>query len=100
MAEIELCPVQLPGRGRRLHEAPFTRLLPLVAAIGQALPPYLDKPFAFFGHSMGGAIGFELARYLLQMFPGDHFFLQTTRPLLLQAIARKLYQHQTPPSPA
>jgi medium-chain acyl-[acyl-carrier-protein] hydrolase len=26
--------------------------------------PYLNKPFAFFGHSMGAMIGFELAREL------------------------------------
>ena len=30
------------------------------------LLPYLDKPFAFFGHSMGALISFELARYLVK----------------------------------
>lgn len=63
-AEVELCPVQLPGRAARLREAPFTRVEPLVAACAEALGPYLDKPFAFFGHSMGATIGFELARWL------------------------------------
>ena len=28
------------------------------------LAPYLDKPFAFFGHSMGALIGYELTRHL------------------------------------
>ena len=61
---IEICPVQIPGRGNRLSETPYTNLFPLVEAIGAALPPYLDKPFAFFGHSMGALIGFELAHLL------------------------------------
>jgi medium-chain acyl-[acyl-carrier-protein] hydrolase len=45
-------------------EAPFTRLAPLVQALAQALAPLLDKPFAFFGHSLGALIAFELARHL------------------------------------
>jgi medium-chain acyl-[acyl-carrier-protein] hydrolase len=59
---IELCPVQLPGRGRRLHDPPFTRLTGLIQAVSTALHPLLDKPFALFGHSMGALICFELAR--------------------------------------
>jgi surfactin synthase thioesterase subunit len=54
----------LPGRKDRLHEAPFTRLPPLVQALSGAIFPYLDKPFAFFGHSMGALIAFELVRHL------------------------------------
>jgi surfactin synthase thioesterase subunit len=61
---IEVCPVQLPGRSNRLREAPFSRMQPLVEALAKALLPRLQKPFAFFGHSMGAAISFELARYL------------------------------------
>lgn len=61
---IEVCAVELPGRGTRMRLAPFTRLDPLVEAIAQALLPYLNKPFAFFGHSMGGLVSFELARLL------------------------------------
>lgn len=47
-----------------MQEKPFTQMLPLVQAIASSLLPYLDKPFAFFGHSMGGLVGFELARLL------------------------------------
>ena len=35
-----------------------------VAALAAACAPYLDDPFAFFGHSMGAVVAFELARYL------------------------------------
>jgi medium-chain acyl-[acyl-carrier-protein] hydrolase len=62
--DVEACPVQFPGRGTRLLETPFTRLTPLIEALAQALVPLLDKPFAFFGHSLGALVGFELARQL------------------------------------
>jgi len=61
-ADIEICPVQLPGRETRLMERPFTQLSPLIEALAQALVPLLDKPFAFFGHSFGALVSFELAR--------------------------------------
>jgi surfactin synthase thioesterase subunit/glycosyltransferase involved in cell wall biosynthesis len=56
--------VVLPGRESRIAEAPFTRMGPLVAALAGAIEPYLSQPFAFFGHSMGAAVAFELAREL------------------------------------
>src|SRR6266480_2306887 len=65
--DIEVCPVQLPGREDRLLERPFSDLPSLVDALAPALLPYLDMPYAFFGHSMGSLISFELARYLRQM---------------------------------
>jgi medium-chain acyl-[acyl-carrier-protein] hydrolase len=61
---VEVCAVQLPGRGPRIMETPFTRMPALVSALTDALLPLFDKPFAFFGHSMGAWIGFELARSL------------------------------------
>jgi medium-chain acyl-[acyl-carrier-protein] hydrolase len=39
-------------------------LPPLVAAITDALLPYIDQPFALFGHSMGALVSFEVARQL------------------------------------
>jgi medium-chain acyl-[acyl-carrier-protein] hydrolase len=63
-ALVEVFPVQIPGRETRLMEPPFTQLAPLEQAVAQALRPYLGLPFAFFGHSMGALIGFELARHL------------------------------------
>lgn len=61
---VEVCPIELPGRGARLMEPPFTQLEPLIQVLEEVLLPYLTKPFAFFGHSMGGLISFELARLL------------------------------------
>ncbi|MBF2004926.1 MAG: thioesterase [Chlorogloeopsis fritschii C42_A2020_084] len=67
-ATIELCPVEIPGRGTQMKSPPFTRLEPLVRVIASAIQPYLDKPFAFFGHSMGGLVSFELTRLLRKQY--------------------------------
>lgn len=65
LPELEVRPVQLPGREARFAERAFDRLPPLVAAAEAALRPALEEgPFAFFGHSMGALIAFGLARAL------------------------------------
>jgi medium-chain acyl-[acyl-carrier-protein] hydrolase len=61
--EIEVCPIQLPGREERLLDRPFSTLSSLLEALAPLLQPYLDMPYALFGHSMGAMISFELARY-------------------------------------
>jgi medium-chain acyl-[acyl-carrier-protein] hydrolase len=61
---IQVCGVQLPGRGDRFAEPPFTQLEPLVDAIASHIRPLLDLPVAFFGHCMGALVAFELARRL------------------------------------
>lgn len=60
--DVEVCPVELPGRLSRLREPPYDDIVPLVAALGDALDPLLDRPFAIFGYSMGALIAFEWAR--------------------------------------
>lgn len=64
LGSVEVCVIHLPGRAGRLQEQPFTRLLSLVEDLAPYIRPFLDKPFAFFGHSMGALISFELARVL------------------------------------
>ena len=61
---VEVCPIQLPGRGARLLEPSFTSMQSLVDAIEPSISANLDKPFAFFGHSMGASISFELIHKL------------------------------------
>src|SRR5205823_4375590 len=61
---VEVCAVQLPGRQNRILEEPYTSLAALIAALAAALGPYFDRPFAFFGHSLGALIAFDLARAL------------------------------------
>lgn len=62
--DIEVWPVQPPGRETRIAETPFRDMLAFTASVADALRPHLDVPFAFFGHSMGAAVAFDLARRL------------------------------------
>jgi medium-chain acyl-[acyl-carrier-protein] hydrolase len=88
---VEVCAIELPGRGIRLKEPKFTRLAPLVQAIAQVILPYLDRPFAFFGHSMGSLIGFELARLL------DNQYQQAPACLFVSGRCAPQVQQSNPP---
>jgi len=61
---VQIIAVELPGRGARLREPPFVSLPSLIDELEDVTRPLLDKPFVFFGHSMGAIIAFELARSL------------------------------------
>jgi len=59
-----MCLVHLPGRGKRIGEPPFTCMKALVNAIADQIQREPRCPYAFYGHSMGAVISFELAREL------------------------------------
>lgn len=61
---IDICPIQLPGRENRFTESPIYQLDAIVEGLISALHPLLNLPIAFFGHSMGALVSFELARSL------------------------------------
>ena len=63
-AGIDVVPVELPGRGTRLGELPYTRVESLLTDVLRAVLPRLDLPFALFGHSLGAILAFEAARRL------------------------------------
>ncbi|MGW4113681.1 thioesterase II family protein [Actinosynnema sp. NPDC004786] len=69
--DVEVCPVELPGRQTRLRERPVDRLGPLVDALASALGDELDVPYAVFGHSLGALVAFELARELRRRGAGE-----------------------------
>ncbi|MEU2790653.1 thioesterase domain-containing protein [Streptomyces sp. NPDC007100] len=59
---VELAPVELPGRGSRIDE-PLPRSFDvLVDALFEALRGEFTVPYAFFGHSFGALLGYELTR--------------------------------------
>jgi surfactin synthase thioesterase subunit len=63
-SDIDVCLVHLPGRGNRIGETPFTRLLLLVDALANLFAREAQQPFVLFGHSLGALISFELTREL------------------------------------
>ena len=77
---VEMGAIQLPGRGHRLGEPHIRRLAPLSRIVAQELLPYLDKPFVFFGHSLGALLCFETARSLRRenRRQPDHLFVSAT----------------------
>lgn len=65
-AKVEVIPVQPPGRENRLGEPPLKRIGDLVDLLEAEIQPLLDRPFAFFGYSLGASVAFELALRLDQ----------------------------------
>ncbi|MGY2973533.1 surfactin synthase thioesterase subunit [Pantoea sp. PA1] len=60
--DIEVCGVLLPGRGARISEKTISSWPILIKIICDVIDKENDLPFAFFGHSLGGLISFEVAR--------------------------------------
>lgn len=79
---VELCVLQLPGRETRRGEPPYTVFADAAAGLLAAASPLLDKPCAFFGHSLGALLAFETARSLRRAgLPQPfHLLLSSRRP--------------------
>jgi surfactin synthase thioesterase subunit len=63
LATVNVIPVQLPGREQRLRETLPADLATLVTELDAQLDPFLDRPYAFYGHSMGALVARDLAEY-------------------------------------
>jgi surfactin synthase thioesterase subunit len=61
---VEVVGVRLPGRENRFRERPYRAWAPLLDDLAALMQGAADLPFAFFGHSLGGRIAYELARRL------------------------------------
>lgn len=59
---IHVCAIQPPGRGTRFGEVPYVDWAPMLEDLVRTLRHWDDLPCAFFGHSLGGLVAFELAR--------------------------------------
>lgn len=90
---VEVVAVQLPGRENRLQEPAVPSIVDLVQGLLPALQPELDRPFAFFGHSMGAVLATETALALqTRGGPGPaHLFVSARRPPHLPPIERPFH---------
>ncbi len=61
-SDIEVCSVQLPGRGARFKEEAYTNLDSLLEELARQIKPFTDTPYVLFGHSMGAQLAFEVSR--------------------------------------
>lgn len=62
--DIDLCPIQLPGREERFADALIDNPPILLDELHRAVLPWLDRPFVLFGYSMGALIAHALAQRL------------------------------------
>ncbi|MEU8343965.1 alpha/beta fold hydrolase [Spirillospora sp. NPDC048832] len=69
--DVELVAVRLPGRESRFREPPLTRAGDVVTGLVGAVAPLLDRPHAWFGHSMGALLAFEVCRELRRRGLGE-----------------------------
>lgn len=58
--EIDVVPVQLPGRENRLREKPATSFAEILPDIADFVLGSIDTPYALMGHSMGAHLSFAL----------------------------------------
>ncbi|NKD86339.1 alpha/beta fold hydrolase [Haematospirillum jordaniae] len=81
-AGIEVCPVELPGRGTRFADPPIDVMETLIPEMAVALESFLDRPFALFGHSLGALLAFELSSFLSRSrgYAPVHVFVSGRRP--------------------
>lgn len=60
-ADVDVLAIQYPGRQDRFGEPCVENVHELADLITEQIRPWLDRPCALFGHSMGATIAFEVA---------------------------------------
>lgn len=63
-AWLHVRPLELPGRGMRMDEPLQCDIQRLASQLADEISLELDRPYALFGHSLGGLLAFELVHAL------------------------------------
>lgn len=58
---VEVLSARYPGRQDRIAEPCLESMAALADAVVEGLRPFLDRPLALFGHSMGASVAYEVA---------------------------------------
>ncbi|MER6737734.1 thioesterase II family protein [Streptomyces puniciscabiei] len=66
LGDVEVCPVQFPGRENRLAHPHYGTYEKLAAGLVEPLAPLLDRPFAFFAHCAGALPAYETVLQLAE----------------------------------
>ncbi|GAA1464321.1 alpha/beta fold hydrolase [Nocardiopsis exhalans] len=79
---VEVHAVQYPGREDRLTEPLVDRMDTTVDRVTTEIAPLTARPYALFGHSMGGAVAYETALRLrdLGFAQPEHLFVSGRQP--------------------
>jgi hypothetical protein len=93
-ASVQVCPVEIPGRGRREGERPINDVRELARLLARSLP-LSDKPYAIFGTCLGAIVGYEIAREVEETrcapIPVALFTAAVSPPHLYAVAVMKLY---------
>ncbi|GAB3476874.1 thioesterase II family protein [Amycolatopsis cihanbeyliensis] len=77
---VDVLAMQYPGRQDRYTEPCIDDIGELAERAAEVLRPWADQPLAFFGHSMGASLAFEVARkFEAEGIPLQHLFVSGRR---------------------
>jgi acyl transferase domain-containing protein/surfactin synthase thioesterase subunit/acyl carrier protein len=79
---IEVIAIEPPGRLGRIDQKPVSDIQIFATEAARAMRPLLDKPYAVFGHCLGGLTMYETVRELQReaQRPPIHAFVSGSRP--------------------
>ncbi|MDJ0661417.1 MAG: beta-ketoacyl synthase N-terminal-like domain-containing protein [Crocosphaera sp.] len=66
LPKFAVFPLQIPREFNDVKKQEQNQFADTIERLAQVITPYLDKPFAIYGHSMGAIMGFELAHKIRQ----------------------------------
>ncbi|MER5360827.1 alpha/beta fold hydrolase [Streptomyces sp. NPDC002785] len=98
--DVEVLAVRYPGREDRITDPLPETMTELVDGISTAVHAFFDKPLAFFGHSMGASVAYEVAarlrvEHLSAPRPSTDSTRHTPRPVALFVSGRSAPGRET-----